>query len=503
MLAAVLNGINDFFWNIPFIAFVILIGLYFTVRSGFFSFFHFGHILNNTIFGSEKNDTDAGKVSPFQAACIAIGGSVGMSCIGGVATAVATGGPGAIFWMWLWAFFGMMVKCVETTLSCHYRSKNEKGEYFGGSTYFIERGIGREMHHPKIAKVLAIAFGIGFVAQFLGGSQAYTISEILYRSFGFPMIGTTLVYSAFLFYIIFKGVPRIAAFATKAVPIMCLLVVFCGIVVIAANYQAIPHAIYMIFHDAFTGTAATGGFAGAAVAKVIGDGLARSINSNEAGQGSAPFIYGSAQTVHPVRQGLWGSFDVFVNTIIVCSVSALAVLVTGLWDSGIAGATLTINAFNSVFGRAGDYFMGVIALLFGLTTTAGWFTYYTAIIKHGFRNNPVIRDRLCNIFKYVYPLPNIVIVSSIVLTGNGPDLFWTMVNITLIAPVFTNLLALFILRNKFFELFKDYKARYMGQGQVDPNFNVFYEDDPEAFAIEESIRQRAREAEARAYGKNA
>ena len=309
------------------------------------------------------------------------------------------------------------------------------------------------------------------------------------------MVVVTLIYSAFLFYIIFRGVPRIAAFATKVVPLMCILVVLGGLVIIAINYQVIPDVLYSIFHDAFTGTAATGGFTGAAVAKVIGDGVARSINSNEAGQGSSPFIYGSADTVHPVRQGLWGSFDVFVNTIVVCTITALVVLSTGDWSTGVKGATLTINAYESVFGYGGDIFLGIIALLFGLTTTTGWFAYYVSVINHGLRKKPHLRDRVISVFRYIYPLPNIIIVSSIVLTGNGPELFWTIVNITLIAPVFTNLLALFILRNKFWQLFKDYKARYMGVGTVDPNFYVFYEDDPEAYRREEAIRREGRDVQ--------
>ena len=494
MLADVLNAINNYLWNIPFIIFVIVIGLYFTVRSGFFTVCHFGHIFSHTIFSrGEGSEKKAGTVSPIEAACIAIGGSVGVGCIGGVATAVATGGPGAVFWMWVWAFFGMTVKCVETTLSCHYRSRNEKGDYYGGSTYFIEKGIGRQKHHPVFAKYLAIAFGIGFISNFLSGSQVYTIAEILNKSFGFDMLAVAVVYAVFLFYIIFRGVPRVAAFATKVVPFMCLLVVIGGLIIVAVNYQVVPHVIYMIFHDAFTGTAATGGFAGAAVTKVIGDGLARSINANEAGQGSAPFIYGSADTVHPVRQGLWGSFDVFVNTMVVCSVTALAVLTTGVWSTGITGATLTMDAFQSVFGIYGNVFLGIIAVLFGLTTTSGWFTYYVALISHGFRTRPRVRDGVILALKIIYPIQHIVVVALIVLTGNTADMFWTIVNILIIAPVFTNLLALFILRNKFWELFKDYKARYMGIGKVDPNFYVFYEDDPEAFAIEEGIRQKVRD----------
>lgn len=480
MLAYTIDTLNEVLWGIPFMTFIIFIGCYFTLRSGFFPLVHFGHVMNNTfckLWSKEANQKQTGAISSFEAVCIAIGGCVGCGNIGGVATAIATGGPGAVFWMWLWAFFGMMIKCVETSLGCYYRSRNERGEFFGGSTYFMEKGIGQQMHHRMLGKMLAVAFGIGFIAQFLGGSQAYTIAEIMNRSFGVDMIGITLAYSVLLFYIILKGTPRIAAFATRAVPFMCVLFIVGGVGLMICYYQNIPGVMYAIFHDAFTGTAAGGGFAGAAVSRAISDGLARSINSNEAGQGSSPFVYGSADTIHPIRQGLWGCFDVFINTIVVCSVTAFSVLAAGTWTSGQSGATLTIMAYESVYGSWGSAFIGVVAFLFGITTTTGWFSYYVAIINHGFRGNPVLRDRLTTILKYLYPIPNIVIVSSIVLTGNGPDLFWNMVNITLIVPVFTNLLGLFLLRNQFWALLYDYKARYMGIGELDPNFHVFYEEE--------------------------
>ncbi len=478
MYLDIVNAIDSFLWGTPFLAFVILVGAYFTIRSGFFPVFHFGHIMKHTlgqITSKEANEKKAGQVSPFEAACIAIGGCVGMGNIGGVATAVATGGPGAVFWMWLWAFFGMMVKCVEVTLGCHYRSKNERGEFFGGSVYFIEKGLGTEKKW-KGAYALAIAFSIGFVAQFLGGSQAYTISEVLNTSFGFDMIGVTAAYTVVLYYLIWKGTPRIASFATKAVPFMTVTFILGGLGIIALNFQNVPAVVSAIFSQAFTGTAAAGGFAGAAVSAAMRAGIARSINSNEAGQGSSPLIHGSADTVHPVRQGLWGSFEVFTDTIIVCSVTALAILVTGEWMTGVKGATLTITAFQHVYGQAGVVFIGIMCALFGMTTTTGWYTYYVTIINYVLQNKPKVRDAACKAFKFLFPLPNMVIVSSIVLTGNGPDLFWALVDISLVIPVFTNLLAIFLLRDKFFSLLNDYKARYLGIGVIDPNFDIFYDD---------------------------
>ncbi|SUP43812.1 alanine/glycine:cation symporter family protein [Veillonella criceti] len=479
MLYNIIINTNSFLWGWPFMIFIISIGCYFMLLSRFFPVLHFYHIINQTIFSlwddksKENYKKRKGTISPFESACIAIGGAVGCTSIGGVVTAIATGGPGAVFWMWLWALLGMVIKCAETALGCYYRYKNEKGEYYGGSVYFISDGIGGDLHFPRIAKYLALLFSFGFVAQFLGGSQVFTIAEILNRSFGFDMITVTIIYSLALFYIIFKGVPRIASFAVRVVPFMCIVFILAGLIIIAVNHQNISYAFYLIFSSAFNDSAPIGGFTGAVLSQTIADGVARSINSNEAGQGSSPLIYGSADTVHPIRQGLWGSFDVFINTIVISTITVLVVLVTGVWNSGQFGATLTIMAYESVYGYSGVVLIGIVAILFGLTTTTGWFTYYVSVIQYVFKDYPKIRDRVILILKFAYPIPNIGIVSSIILTGNGPDLFWALVNITLVLPVGFNLCALFILRNKFRELLGDYKARYLGIGKVNPDFKIF------------------------------
>lgn len=494
MLSKVLSDLDSFLWGAPFTLFVIGVGLYFLLRSGFFPLAYFGHVMRYTLgslTSKEANAKKDGQTTPFEAICIAVGGSVGCGCIGGIATAVAVGGPGAVFWMWVFGLVSMMVKLVEIALGCYYRSKNEKGEYFGGPTYYMEKGIGREQGH-SYGYTLAWLFGIGFVAQFLGGSQAYTISEVLHTSFGFDMITVTLVYSVFIFYIVYNGTPRIAAFASKVVPFMCVLFLLGGVVLMVINYQNIPGMFAAIFHDAFTGSAALGGFSGATMMAAMRNGVARGLNSNEAGQGSSPQAHSTANTIHPIRQGLWGSFEVFVDTFIVCTITALTVLVTNVLPTGTKGAALTIAAFQTDFGAFGPVFIGVMCALFGATTTAGWFVYYVSIINHGLRNKPVLRDKVIKIFKFLFPIPNIVIVSSIVLTGNGPDLFWTIVDLTLVLPVFGNLIGLVCLRKKFWALLKDYKARYLGCGEIDPNFHVFYEDDPQVFAMEEALRNEAR-----------
>lgn len=478
MIYDVLCNIDDFLWDTPFLAMLIICGIYLTIRTGFFSFRHFGHILSKT-FGSLKSDSehasDKGRISPFAAMCVAIGGTVGTGNIAGVAAAIATGGPGAVFWMWVWALVGMTIKSAEVTLACYYRSKDSEGRYFGGPTYYMEKGIVKEKGQ-KWGWILIIGFAVGMMIQYIAGSQAYTISEALYNTFGLNQILFVLVYSAFLIYIIWKGVPRIASIASKMVPVMCVLYLLGGILLILFNIQALPGVIVSIFKGAFTPLAATAGTAGYAVKTAIAKGLSRSMNSNEAGQGTSPMIHASANTVHPVRQGLWGAFEVFVDTILVCTTTALAILCTDVLSTGETSTGLTIAAFKSGFGVGGAVFIGVICFLFGLTTTAGWFTYYTSIVHHILRNHEAVANKIDMILKICYPIPNIVIVVMIVLTGSGPDMFWVITDISLVIPIFFNIISLVVMGGKYKELLKDYKARYLGIGKVDPNFKVFYED---------------------------
>ncbi len=500
-ISIILNSVNDFIWGTPFILFVMLVGFYFTVKGGFFTFRYFGHIMKNTLgnlTGKEANQKEKGQVSPFEAVCVAIGGCVGTTNIAGVATALATGGLGATFWMWLWAFFGMMVKLVEITLGCYYRSKNEKGEYFGGSMYFMEKGISREMG-LKIGGPLAVLFSIFFILQSVQGSQAYTIAEILNASFGWNIIVVAAVYSFIVLYLIWSGSTRAINFATKCVPFMCIIYLLAGIIVILINIENLPSAITAIFHDAFTGSAAVGGFLGASVSQAMSSGVSRSINSNEAGQGSSPLVHGSADCIHPMRQGLWGSFEVFTDTLIICSVTALAIACSGVLDTGLTGATLSMASYESLFGHFSSIYIAVMAILFGMTTTTGWYVYYVTIISYVLRYKPILRDRAITVFKIYFPMMNIVVATYIVVTGQDATIFWTLVSILTACPTFFNLIALFILRKKFFAIFKDYKARYLGKGNVDPNFHIFYEDDPEIAKREEAIRQELRQKVAAAY----
>lgn len=478
MIYDTLCNIDDLLWDTPFLVMLIVCGIYLTIRSGFFSFLHFGHVLKNTfgsLFDNSQHEKAKGRISPFEAMCVAIGGTVGTGNIAGVAAAIATGGPGAVFWMWIWALVGMTIKSVEVTLACYYRLKDHEGRFFGGPTYYMERGLVKEKGY-KWGWILIIGFAAGMLIQYLGGSQAYTISEALYNTFGLNQIAFVLVYSVFLIYIIWKGVPRIATIASKMVPFMSVLYLLGGLILIIVNIDVLPSVLASIFKGAFTPIAAGGGTAGYAVKTAVSKGLSRSMNSNEAGQGTSPMIHASANTEHPVRQGLWGAFEVFVDTLIVCSITALGILCTGVISTGQTSTGLTIEAFQSVFGTAGAIFIGVICFLFGLTTTAGWFTYYTSIVHHILRNHEALANKIDQVLKICYPIPNIVIVVMIVVTGSGPDMFWVITDISLVIPIFFNIISLVLMGGKYKELLKDYKARYLGIGTVDPNFKIFYEE---------------------------
>ena len=475
------NNLSGILWGTPLLVTVLFGGAFYTVITGLFSFRYFGHMMKNT-FGTllkkdESKEAAAGKVSPFQAVAIAIGGTVGVGNIAGVSTAIATGGPGAVFWIWLWALFGMTIKTAEISLAVYYRSKDEKGNYYGGPTYYMEKGMGKERGWGWWP-ILAYVFGIGIFAGCISGAQTFTIAESLNTSFGIPMIPFSIVYSAFIMFVIAKGFTSVADFATKVVPLMCALYLLGGIGIIVVNFSVIPATFAMIFEGAFTGTAAIGGFAGVAFAKVIRTGVARSIYSNEAGWGSSPMAHASANTPHPVRQGLWGSFEVFVDTILVCTITALADLTAGqgtVWYSGISGASLCIKAFETTFGWMGGKFIAISVFLFGMTTTTGWFLYYEVLLRQLFRKNPALKDNIIKGFKIFYVLPGLFNVYLAVSGGQGPVFMWALADCINAVPTFVNVIALLLLHKTFLKLLKDYKARYLGVGAVDPDFKVFYD----------------------------
>ena len=485
-----LNWLDGVLWGLPLIVLMVITGLYFTVRSGFFQFRYFGWTMKRTggRILEKKSETVEGKgmLTPFEAISTAIGGTVGFGNIAGVATAVAAGGPGAVLWMWLTACLGMILKQVEVTLGCYYRHTNEKGDPYGGPTYYMERGLGEERLWGKLWLIPAIIFGVGIFSTFFVTSSNLTAAQVVSGAFHLPTLqlgGITvegeilvgILLAALTYVITSGGTKKIGSLFSKLVPFMSVLYILMGIMMILVNITRVPGAIAAIFTNAFTGTAAMGGFAGCAVSQMVRVGMARAVYSNEAGWGTSPLVHSSARTAHPVEQGLWGTFEVFFDTFIICSITALSVILSGCWTDGTNGGTLALSSFASGFGNVGSILLAVIMVIFTVTTSGGWFTYYLAILEHLYKKEGKVKDIVMKIFYAVRALPGVLWTIYLVKTNNQ-GFIWTVVDITSAIPTFINVAVILLLSGQYFKLLKDYKARYLGVGEVDPNTKLFYEE---------------------------
>ena len=480
-MEAILESIAGWLWGLPLIFTVLFVGFYFTLGSKLFQFGYFSHIFKET-FGKvfskrDKSEDTKGLLTPFQAVSTAIGGSVGVGNVGGVAAAIAIGGPGAVFWMWLTALLSMITKSVEVTLSVYYRNTDEVGNPYGGPTYYMEKGLGEEKKF-KYWKIPAIVFGLGIFSTFFITLQNYTISEALSSTFNIGMIPASIIYLVIIYIMIYGGIQRIGEMASKLVPFMCLFYLAAGLFIIFKNYTEIIPVFVLIFDSAFNGMAAVGGFTGAAIAQVIRMGVARSVYSNEAGWGTSPMIHSTAKTDHPIKQGMWGAMEVFTDTIIICTITAFTILITGVWSSGLDGAALTLSAFESGIGEFGRIILTVCIFIFGLTTSTGWYTYYEILLRHLFKDGEKasLKNKILFVFKCLYPIPGLLMVIYAVSYNLPGKTVWYFADITSAIPTFINLVVILILGKKFFELLRDYKARYLNIGKVDPEFSVFYED---------------------------
>ena len=473
------EALTGWLWGTPLLVVIVVTGVYFSFRSKFFQVTKLGLILKHPFKKEKQEDGTEKRLSSFQAVAIAIGGSVGVSNISGVGTAIATGGPGALFWLWVAAFLGMIIKMCEVTLAVYYRKTLPDGTYTGGPTYYMERGLGKEKHWGKLWMPLAIIFGCGIFITFFITLQNYTVSEAVGTTFGISYIIPSVVLVLTIYAIILGGLKRVGQIAEYLVPIMCAFYVLCVVVVLAINAKEIPGAIGLIFKEAFTIDAAAGGAVGAGMAKALQLGFARSVYSNEAGWGTSPMVHARANTDHPVKQGLMGAFEVFVDTIVVCTATGILVIVTGEWSSGLLGADLTLTALEdglSVIG-IGGFARIAIALsifLFGLTTATGWYTYYMTLLDHAFKEGKAKKVILA-IYNAFTPIFGFLLTVITVVFGGTPAEIWTLADFSSIIPTFINVLVILILGKTFLALLKDYKARYLGIGKVDPDFKVFYE----------------------------
>ncbi len=395
------NVINGFVWNYG-LYLLIAVGVIMTVITGVFQISHIGHWFANTLGSLFKKDvsghTKGKSISQFQALCTALAATIGVGNIAGVAAAIVGGGPGAVFWMWVAAFFGMMTNYSENVLGIFYRRKNEDGEWSGGAMYYLEKGLGAKKGCKKIGKVLAVLFSIFAILASFGIGAMGQINKIVVNvvdAFQIPALASIPVGGVSLYHIVLGvilvviaalitlgGLKRIANFAEKIVPFMVVLFVLGGLIVIGINFSKVGAAFGAIFSMAFTAEAAWGAAGGIAIKEIITLGCKRGVFSNEAGLGSSVMVHSNSNVVEPVRQGMWGIFEVFADTMVVCTMTALVVLTSGVIDldtglliEGATDANLVAKSFGTIFSHWGEKFIAIAILLFAFTTVLGWDHY--------------------------------------------------------------------------------------------------------------------------------
>ena len=369
-LIPMLDSIDSIVWGPPLIALLVGTGIYLTARLGLIQVFRLPLALS--LIAGAKNRGE-GDVTSFKSLCVALSATVGTGNIVGVATAVKVGGPGALFWMWMAAFFGMATKYAEGLLAIKYRSKDENGEVAGGPMYYILNGMG-EAWRPlatffAAACILVAYFGIGTFP------QVNAIVDSVHLTFGVSKVITDTVLTILVAAVTLGGLKSIASVADKIVPFMSAVYIVLGVGMIIAHIGDVPAAISMILSDAFTGHAAVGGFAGSTMMMAMKNGIARGVFSNESGLGSAPIAAAAAKTDWPAEQGLISMTGTFIDTIIICTMTGLALIFTGVWCGDAVGAQMTASAFHASFGPSGAVVLTISLVLFAFTTILGW-NYY-------------------------------------------------------------------------------------------------------------------------------
>ncbi len=371
-LGEVLNAASGFIWGPIMLTLLMGVGIYLTIGLRAMPWRRLGQAFRVLWRGRVPRDEMAGDITPFQALMTELSATVGTGNIAGVATAIYLGGPGAVFWMWVTALVGMATKYGEAMLAVRYRETDELGNHVGGPMYYIKNGLGPRWRWLGVLFSLfgmLAAFGIGNTV------QSNTVASAVQSSLGLPTWLTGLLVAILTGAVIIGGIRRLATVAEKLVPFMAVAYVGGSLVVILANVGEVPAALLTIVADAFTGTAAAGGFAGATVLMAIRFGVARGLFSNEAGLGSAPIAHAAAKTNDPVRQGMIGMLGVFIDTIVVCTMTALVIVITGVWTGGETGAALSTRAFDAGLHNVGGFVVTFALIVFAFTTLLGW-SYY-------------------------------------------------------------------------------------------------------------------------------
>ena len=479
-LAAVetINGkVNGWVWGPVMLVFLVGTGIFLTCGLKFFQVGKIGLWMKNT-FGelfkkSDKTKKDSKTISSFQALCTALGGTVGVGNVVGVATAIAAGGPGAIFWMWIAAFFGMMTKYAEIVLGIFYRKRTASGEWLGGAMVYLKEGFAGKKGLKILGSVLGVLFALFCILASFGignMSQINTIAANFEQTFNIPILVTGVVLLVLMAIMAFGGLKTIGSVTEKVVPFMSIFYIIGGLIIIATKFTVLDDVFVAIFKGAFGFDAVAGGALGVVISKVAKSGIARGVFSNEAGLGSSALVHSAADVKEPVKQGMWGVFEVFVDTIVICSLSALVILSSGVIDlnTGLVAAGFTADkasvlvteAFVNSFGNVGGWFVTIAIFFFAFSTVIGWFIYGSKACEFLFGKV------VTNIYK--------VIFVAFVLVGATMNLqlAWDLSDTFNGLMAIPNLIGLVILSGTIFKITKNYLARLKGE-KVAPMLSAY------------------------------
>ena len=496
-LAEINDKINAFIWVKIGLVLLIGTGILMTCCTKWFQITHLKHWWQQTIGGVFRRDsgvhakTDKKTISQFQALCTALAATIGTGNIAGVSAAIVIGGPGAVFWMWVAAFFGMMTNFSENVLGIYYRRRNSQGEWSGGAMYYLRDGLGGRKHCKTVGSVLAVlfsifailaSFGIGNMGQinkivlnmksaFFGGVTA-TVGGVSVVSLG---CGIVLMILAAL--IVIGGLQRIATVAERVVPFMAVLYIIGALVVFFTNIGSVGAMFAAIFRFAFGSKAVAGGAAGIAIQQAITQGCKRGVFSNEAGLGSSVMVHSSSNVKEPVTQGMWGIFEVFFDTFVVCTMTAIVVLSSGCIDletglavAGVDDATLVARAFGNVFGPFGEKFVALAMLLFAFTTVLGWSQYGTKAVEYLFG------EKATKIYKVIFV---VMILSGAVMTSS---LAWDISDTFNGLMMLPNLIGVVVLCPMVMKITKNYVNRKIKGIPEEPVLSQFPDIQAEAEA---------------------
>lgn len=502
-LTEINSVLNDFIWGVPGLVLLIGTGILMTFCTKFFQVTHIGHWFRETIGSlfkknsSSTKKTDRQSISQFQALCTALAATVGTGNIAGVAAAIVIGGPGAVFWMWVAAFFGMMTNYSENVLGIYFRRRNSSGEWSGGAMYYLKDGLGKKKGFKIIASVLAVlfacfailaSFGIGNMGQVnkitLNIESAFFANVDLGTVGGIPVLGLIIGVALVILggLIILGGLQRIASFAEKVIPFMAGAYIIGALAIMIANIENVGSIFVAIFKFAFKERAVFGGTLGT-IALAMTQGFKRGVFSNEAGLGSSVMVHSSSNVKEPVRQGMWGIFEVFFDTMIVCTMTAIVVLSSGYIDlntgnpavANLEDSTLVSRVFGDTFGVAGEWFVAVAMLLFAFTTVLGWSQYGSKAVEYLFGTKAV------KVYKVLFVL---MIASGAIMTSS---LAWDIsdtFNGFMMVPNLIGVVALFPLVIK---ITKNYVNRKLKN-----------KDEKPMLSYDEELQKEAEEAEAKA-----